>query len=190
MTPGDHPARGEAASFQASDATPEPPRRDSSREVFRGTLIRVEVELWPAGEREIVHHPGACAVVALTERGDVVLVRQFREAIGDWSLEVPAGVLDHPGESPAECVAREVLEETGHVVESVEPLGTVHTSPGFTDERIHLFRARASLEPEHVPEAGIEVVILSLDEAVAEIRAGTITDAKSVAALLLVSHTP
>ena len=190
MTPGDAPERADGAPLETSETTVTAPRREDSREVFRGSLIRVEVERWPAGEREIVRHPGACAVVALTERGDVVLVRQFREAIGDWSLEVPAGVLDHPGESPAECVAREVLEETGRVVESVEPLGTVLTSPGFTDERIHLFLARASLEPEHVPEAGIEVVVLSLEAAVAEIRAGTISDAKSVAALLLAAQAP
>jgi ADP-ribose pyrophosphatase len=190
MTSGDPPARADGTPLENTGDTAATPRRESSREVFRGSLIRVEVERWPAGEREIVRHPGACAVVALTERGDVVLVRQFREAIGDWSLEVPAGVLDHPGESPAECVAREVLEETGHVVESVEPLGSIHTSPGFTDERIHLFRARASLEPEHVPEAGIEVVVLPLEAAVAEIRAGTIIDAKSVAALLLAGQTP
>jgi ADP-ribose pyrophosphatase len=187
MTPGDHPPRADESSAEPSRPAP---RRESSAEVFHGSLIRVEVERWPAGEREIVRHPGACAVVALTERGDVVLVRQFREAIGDWSLEVPAGVLDHPGESPADCVAREVLEETGHIIESVEPLGSVHTSPGFTDERIHLFRARASLEPEHVPEAGIEVVVLALEAALAAVRDGTITDAKSVAALLLIGSAP
>jgi 8-oxo-dGTP pyrophosphatase MutT (NUDIX family) len=86
---------------------------ESSREVFRGKLIRVDVERWPGGEREVVHHPGACAVVALTQRGEVVLVRQIREAVREALLEIPAGILDVEGEDPASCAARELLEETG-----------------------------------------------------------------------------
>ena len=78
-----------------------------------------------------------------------------------------------PGRNGAGCAARELLEETGIRVVRVDPLATIFTSPGFADERIELFRARASLEPEHVPEAGIEVVVPSLEAAVAEIRAGT-----------------
>jgi ADP-ribose pyrophosphatase len=160
---------------------------DSVEEVFRGHLISVEVQEWPsAGRREVVHHPGACAVVALTPAGDVLLVRQFRESIRSWSLEIPAGILDQPGESPAECAARELVEETGHRAVSVKPLAVIHTSPGFSDERIHLFTAETGDEQVQPPsERGVEALRVPLNEAIGRIERGEITDAKSVAALLL-----
>src|SRR5262249_60093886 len=100
-----------------------------------------------AGRREIVHHPGACAVVALTTAGEVVLVRQFRPAVGRALLEIPAGVMDVAGEDAATCAVRELLEETGYrPVRPLEPLGPILTTPGFTDERIELFLAR-DVEP-------------------------------------------
>jgi len=156
----------------------------SSREAFHGHLIRVEVETWPAGEREIVRHPGACGIVALTSDGDVLLVRQTREAIRATILEIPAGILDIPGEQAATCAARELEEETGYIASDVKPLGVIHSSPGFTDETIWLFTASA--EPAGDAEHGIEVVRLPLAEAITAIQDGRITDAKTVAALLLV----
>jgi ADP-ribose diphosphatase len=151
--------------------------------IFDGTLIRVVRETWPEGIRELVHHPGAAAVVPLL--GDeVLLVRQLRQSIRAMTLEIPAGILDRPGEPPSECAARELREETGHRAEDVRPLGLVHTSLGFTDERIELFTCRAV--PEGEPEEpGIEVVPMAFADAVAAVRDGRITDAKSVAALLL-----
>jgi ADP-ribose pyrophosphatase len=156
----------------------------SSREAFHGHLIRVEVEAWPAGEREIVRHPGACGIVALTSDGDVLLVRQTREAIRASILEIPAGILDVPGEPPAACAARELEEETGYIASDLKPLGLIHTSPGFTDETIWLFTCSA--EPASDPEPGIEVIRMPVAEAIAAVRDGRITDAKTVAALLLV----
>ncbi len=156
---------------------------ESSREVFHGRLIRVEVETWPSGEREVVRHPGACAIVATTTEGDVLLVRQTREAVRARLLEIPAGVLDVPGEQAASCAARELREETGYEAVDVRPLATIHTSPGFADETIWLFTARA--EPAGDPEHGIEVVHMPLEDAVKAVRDGRITDAKTVAALLL-----
>ena len=151
--------------------------------IFDGTLIRVVRETWPEGIRELVHHPGAAAVVPLVG-DDVLLVRQLRQSIRATTLEIPAGILDKEGESPAECAARELREETGHRAEDVRALGLVHTSLGFTDERIELFTCRAV--PEGEPEEeGIEVVRMPFAEAVAAVRDGRITDAKSVAALLL-----
>src|SRR6266508_3498000 len=114
---------------------------ESRREVFRGGLIRVAVESWPAGEREVVHHPGAAAIVAVTAHGDVLLVRQMREAIRRSLLEIPAGIFDVAGEEPAVCAARELREETGYRAASVRRIGAVYTSPGFADERIELFAA-------------------------------------------------
>ena len=159
------------------------PEPDQRVEVFHGNLIQVFVETWPQGVRESVHHLGSAAIVAL-DGNDVVLIRQFRQSIRDDTLEIPAGVLDRDGESPAECAARELREETGYRAVSVHPLGTIHTSPGFTDERIELFIARAQREggPE---DEGIDVVLMPLAEAVRAVREGGITDAKSAVALLL-----
>jgi ADP-ribose pyrophosphatase len=159
---------------------------ESIRTVFQGRLISLEVQQWPAGEREVVHHPGACAVVALTPGREVLLVRQVREAVGEALLEIPAGILDVAGEDASDCAARELLEETGHRAVRIEPLATIYTSPGFTDERIHLFLAGVA---DGVPEGGgeedVEVIRMPLDEAIAEIEGGGIKDAKSVAGLLM-----
>jgi 8-oxo-dGTP pyrophosphatase MutT (NUDIX family) len=157
----------------------------SRREVFHGTLIRVEVQSWPAGEREVVHHPGACAVVALTPEGDVVLVRQMREAVGEELLEIPAGILDVDGEDVATCAARELLEETGHHASDLEPLTSIYTSPGFADERIDIFLAHdvRVVDGARV-EDGVEVVRMAFGDAVAAARDGRIRDAKSCVGLL------
>lgn len=153
--------------------------------MFAGRLLNVDVEVWPAGEREVVRHPGACAVVALTPDGDVLLVRQFREAIRKELLEIPAGIFDVEGETGAECAARELLEETGYRATMLEPLCSIYTSPGFTDERIEIYLAEA--EPSGVPaDEPIEVVIMPLSDTRSAIERGDIVDAKTVVGLLLV----
>jgi ADP-ribose pyrophosphatase len=157
-----------------------------TREAYRGRLLRLEVERWtdPDREREVVRHPGAVAVLPLTATGDVVLVRQLREAVRDRLLEIPAGIRDVEGEAPEETARRELREETGYRATEVEALGRVHTSPGFADEVIDLFLAR--VEPGGEPEeAGLQVVTLPLGEAVEAVRAGRITDAKTAVAVLL-----
>ena len=158
----------------------------ASRDVFRGKLVSLAVEAWPGGDREVVHHPGACAVVAVTPGGEVLLVRQFREPVRQTLLEIPAGIFDVQGEGAMDCAVRELLEETGHRAETLEPLATLLTSPGFADERIEVFLARASEDPvAGTAEPGLEVVRLPLEEAVKAIASGAITDAKTVAGLLL-----
>jgi 8-oxo-dGTP pyrophosphatase MutT (NUDIX family) len=155
----------------------------ATREVFAGKLLRVAVESWPAGEREVVHHPGACAVVALTAEREILLVRQVREVVRERLLEIPAGIFDVDGEDPAGCAARELLEETGYRAVRMEPLGWVYTSPGFTDERIALFRADAV--QAGASEDGIEVVRLPVAGGPEAIRDGRIRDLKTVAGVLL-----
>ncbi len=159
---------------------------DSVREVYRGSLIRVEVESWPGGEREIVRHPGACGLVAITAGGEVVLVRQRREPVRAELLEIPAGIFDVEGESAAACAARELMEETGYRAENAQPLAAIYTSPGFTDERIELFSAEAVPEGRG-QEEGVKAVLMPFAEAVSAVREGRIADAKTVAALLLTS---
>jgi ADP-ribose pyrophosphatase len=167
-----------------ADVPPSPAGPLAIREVFRGSLLKVDVETWPVGVREVVRHPGACAVVALTPEGDVLLVRQFRQAVRQELIEIPAGIFDVEGEDAAGCAVRELLEETGYRVTELERLGTIHSSPGFTDERLELFVAQA--EPEGEPsEHGVEMLRMPFAAAVSAAEDGRITDAKSVAGLLL-----
>jgi ADP-ribose pyrophosphatase len=156
-------------------------------EVFRGNLLRVEVERWaePDRIREVVHHPGAAAVLAVTPERRVVFVRQLREAVRESLLEIPAGVYDEEGESPEETARREVREETGYRVTSLQSLGRVYTTPGFSDERIDLYLAE--VEPEAEPEEGVEAVEMAWDEAVTLAREGRIPDAKTAIAIFLAS---
>jgi ADP-ribose diphosphatase len=162
---------------------PEPQRAER---VFSGKLITVDVESWPAGEREVVRHPGACAVAAFTPEGEILLVRQFREAVRQELLEIPAGIFDVEGEGAAECAARELLEETGYRAMNVEHLATFFTSPGFADEKIELFRAEA--EPtDQAPTEVTEVVAMPLGRVLEAIDRGDILDAKSILAVLLVA---
>jgi ADP-ribose pyrophosphatase len=134
----------------------------------------------------VVRHPGAAAIVALTPGREVVLVRQPREAVRAELLEIPAGILDVPGETPEACARRELVEETGYQAASVEYLATILTSPGFTDERIELFLARDVEPGGEAIEDGVSAVLMPFDDALDAIDAGRIIDAKSVTALLLV----
>ena len=145
----------------------------------------MEIETWPSGDWEIVRHPGACAVAAITAEGDIVLVRQFRPALRSETLEVPAGLLDVEGESPRDCAVRELLEETGYEARDVRSLGSFLTSPGMTDERFHLYRVDAVPTSRHEPEEGIEIVRMPFARAVEQARSGGMEDVKTVLALLL-----
>jgi len=160
----------------------DPQRPAGSEDAFRGRLVSVEV--WPGRYREIVRHPGSCAAVAM-DGADVLMVRQRRDAVGEDLLEIPAGTRDVEGEEAGACAAREVFEETGRRVESIEPLGWVYASPGFLDERVDLFVA--DLEPgEGTPsEEGIEVIRMPFTVAVRMATGGEIRDAKSVVGILL-----
>ncbi|HEV3474201.1 MAG TPA: NUDIX hydrolase [Actinomycetota bacterium] len=150
--------------------------------MFRGSLIGVDVEQWDDHEREVVRHPGAAAVLTVTAEGSVLFVRQLREALRAPILEIPAGLVE-PNEDPADTARRELEEETGYRATELERLGRVYTSPGYSDEVVHLFLATA--EPAKTTEEGIELVAMAPEDAVAAVRDGRITDAKSVIALLL-----
>jgi ADP-ribose pyrophosphatase len=136
-------------------------------------------------ELDIVRHPGAAAVVPFLTPDEVLLIRQFRHAAGGHILEVPAGKLD-AGESPELCARRELEEEAGRRAGRLEQLGWIYTTPGFTDEVIHLFAA-FELEPtptRHQPDEVIELVPMPLSEALRRVWEGEIPDAKSALALV------
>jgi ADP-ribose pyrophosphatase len=158
---------------------------DGVREIFSGSLLRLEVESWDGRSYEVVRHPGASAVLPLLPGGDALLVRQVRPAIRDKLLEIPAGILDVRGEDAAAAAARELFEETGYRHRSMEALGGVYSSAGFSDEFIHLFVAETEPEPGGEPEDGIELVRMPFRELVRSARAGRIRDAKTSLALLL-----
>ena len=158
--------------------------------VRRGWQVRVATErvTLPNGqhiELDIVKHPGASAIVPFASADTVLLIRQYRHAAGGTLYEVPAGKLD-PGETPEVCARRELEEEAGVRALRIEKLSWIWTTPGFTDEIIHLF-AGFDLEPApRRPDDDeiIEVVPTPLDEALEMVWSGQINDAKSALALI------
>lgn len=148
--------------------------------VFEGKLVTVEVE----DGMEIVRHPSAVAIVAVDADERVVLVRQERPAAGGPLLELPAGKLD-PGEEPLAAAKRELREETGlHRGEWTE-VAAVYASPGFTDERFHLFIATRLAEGEAEPDEGEELEIVRVPAAGIPGLLQDVEDAKTLAGLLL-----
>ena len=150
------------------------------------SVERVETPTGHVTDLELIRHPGAAAVVPMTEEGEVLLVRQYRHATRTWLLEVPAGKLD-PGEAPEVCAVREVEEEVGYRAGKLVPLGWIWTTPGFTDEKIWLFLARDLEEGTQALEADeiLDVVRMSYSEALSSVERGEICDGKSVCALLM-----
>jgi ADP-ribose pyrophosphatase len=137
----------------------------------------------------MIRHPGASAIVPLldtsVEDPEVLLIRQYRYAADGYLYEIPAGRLD-AGESPLDCARRELREETGYSATRVEPLFTMFTTPGFTDEKIHLFLATGLVAGESAREADefMELVPTRLSRALSMIEQGEIQDAKTALALL------
>ena len=169
----------------------------SSRPIYQGRIISLHLDTvrFPdgsTGELEMVRHPGAAAVLPFLDdprAADprVVLIRQYRWAAGGESLwEVPAGRLD-AGEVPEACAARELAEETGWRAERLLPLAPLWTTPGFTDEKIHLFAATGLAPGEHRREADefLEVHELRWSRVMAMVVEGAIRDAKTLATLFL-----
>lgn len=173
-------------------------RRVATRRVYAGRLLQVDVDTVRAPnesllELELVRHPGAAAVVPLLSDPDgpdpqVLLIRQFRYAAGGPIWEVPAGVLE-AGESPEACARRELREETGAQAERMDYLTTVFTTPGFTDEKIHLFLATGISpgEPKPMSDEFLEVEARPLSRVLEMIRDREIVDGKSIAAVLYVA---
>ena len=165
-------------------------RKLSSEMKFDGKLIKVTYDVAEVNGkeawREVVHHPGASAVVAIDENNRIIMEKQFRYALNDYLLEIPAGKLDK-GEDPLVCAKRELEEETGIIASEWISLGTIATSPGFCNEVIHLYVAKGLSKGEiHWDEDEyVEVERYTSDELLQCIKEETIKDSKTLSALLL-----
>lgn len=162
----------------------------SGTTVFEGKIIKVELDeiSLPNGRparREVVRHPGGVAILTLDQDRQVTLVRQYRYPMAEHVIELPAGKLD-PGEDPAAAARRELEEETGVRAGRLDYLGYLLASPGFCDERLHMFLAR-DLErlPSHPDEDEfLDVFTVPFEELLSKVMSGEIHDAKSVAIVL------
>ncbi len=166
-----------------------------SRRVYTGRVVRLDVDTvrFPdgsTGQLELIRHPGAAAIVPCASDPPgadptILLIRQYRYATGGQLWEIPAGTLD-PGEDPEACARRELMEETGVTAARLQRLTSIWTTPGFTNEVIHLYLATGLTtgEPSRERDEFIEVVSQPLSRVLALIRDGEIRDAKTVVAIL------
>ena len=173
----------------------EQPGQLKSTRVYTGRIVSLDVDVvrYPdgsTGELEMIRHPGASAVVPFLSdpSGDdpqVLLIKQYRYAANGYLYEVPAGRLDS-GEDPRSCAERELKEETGCTAAQIDYLTTILTTPGFTDEKIHLFMATGLTagETKHEADEFLELQPMLLSKALELIEAGEIRDGKTVVSLL------
>ncbi len=157
---------------------------------YTGTILKIYEDTVLANGHEahwdFIHHDGAAAVVAVTEEGKLLMVRQFRNALNRETLEIPAGKLDDPKEPKIQCAYRELEEETGYRCENLEYLMSMNTTVAFCDEAIDIFLAR-DLIPSHQHLDEDELIYVeewTLEDLEELIYSGKMTDAKTVAAIL------
>jgi ADP-ribose pyrophosphatase len=171
------------------------PGQISTRRGYQGRVISLDIDTvrFPdgsQGELEMVRHPGASAIVPFLSDPagpdpQLLLIKQYRYAALQFMYEIPAGRLE-PGEAPVTCAERELREETGCTAATLEHLHTMYTTPGFTDEKIHLFIASGLTRGEAAREADefITVETVALSRALEMIRDGQIVDAKTALGIL------
>jgi ADP-ribose pyrophosphatase len=170
----------------------------SSQRIFSGRVVTLDVDQvrFPdgrVGEQEIIRHTGASVVVPFLsdphgENPQLLLVRQYRYAVNGYLFELPAG-RPNEGETPIACAARELREETGCVAEHLEVLLSGFTTPGFTDEKLHLFVAYGITRHETAfdPDEFVEPYPVTMSRALEMIRAGEIEDLKTAMGILYVA---
>jgi ADP-ribose pyrophosphatase len=173
-----------------------PPERIRSRSVYDGTIVHLNVDTvrYPdgsTGDLEIIRHSGASAVLPVLGTvgepdPEVLLIHQYRYATGGYLYEVPAGRPEFVGEDWEVCARRELEEETGLVAGRLTPLTTIWTTPGFTDEKIHIFLAEDLTDGTMHRDVDefIELVRLPLSAAMRMVETGEISDSKTLCALL------
>ncbi|MEW6726321.1 MAG: NUDIX hydrolase [Bacillota bacterium] len=158
--------------------------------VYRGKILNMRVDTvelpnGKVGRREVVEYSGAVAIVAVDDEGYVLLVRQYRYAVGKELLEIPAGKLEG-GENPEAAVNRELEEETGYTAGKLTKLLEFYSTPGFTSEKMHLYLVTGLTTGQAAPDEDefLELVRVPLDQAVEMVKRGEICDAKSIVGLL------
>lgn len=169
----------------------DPPVRRVARDLkYQGTILKiyqdtVEVNGHQA-KWDFIHHNGAAAVVAVTKEGKLMMVRQYRNALDRYTLEIPAGALDYPEEPKIDCAYRELEEETGFRTEKLEYLLSINTTIAFCDEAIDVFLARDLIpSTQHLdPDENIDVEEWELNDLLELIYSGHLTDGKTVASIL------
>ncbi len=158
--------------------------------VYEGRIINVRVDTVELpdkkySKREIVEHPGAVGIIPVTSEKEIILVKQFRKPVETVLLEIPAGKIE-PKEDPQVCALRELEEETGFKTDNVKQLLKFYTTPGFSNEIIYIYLAedlkKGIANPDE--DENIEIVKLSIDEALEKIKTGEIEDAKTIVAIL------
>ena len=164
-------------------------RCTSTTKLFDGRILNLRVDkvVFDDGiqaTREIVEHRGASVIIPLLEDNHVVLVRQYRYAVGKELLEIPAGTCD-VGESPEDCAKRELQEETGYTCDDLEKVLECYVAPGYSTEKIYFYLARGLQKAERDPDDDerISVEQISISEALSKVRTGEICDAKTICAL-------
>lgn len=157
----------------------------STQKILNAKIINVrrDIVMSPKGEcfREVVEHPGGAAILAYTDENHIILIKQYRYAASQEMIELPAGKLEK-GEEPFECAKRELTEETGYEAKNWEYLGYIYSSPGFCDEKIHLFKATdLTFKGTNFDEfENIDTQIIPIDKAIEMVKSGKITDSKTV----------
>ena len=169
----------------------QPPVKRLNRELkYQGTILKIYEDTVEANGHEahwdFIHHNGAAAVVPVTKEGKLLMVRQYRNALDRYTLEIPAGALDFPEEPKLDCAHRELEEETGFKTEKLEYLLSLNTTIAFCDEAIDVFLARNLIPSEqHLdPDEEIEVEEWELSDLLDLIYSGKMTDGKTVASIL------
>jgi len=165
-----------------------------SKKVFEGSIITVKQERvvlvnGKEAGRDVVVHPGAVAVVAVTPENKIVLVRQYRHPVGEALLEIPAGKLDK-GEDPEHCARRELEEETGYLAGRLKQLTAIYTTPGFCNEKITIYLAtELAKTAQHLDDDEfLNREYCTFQEAQQMVADGRIHDAKSIVGLLMASN--
>ncbi len=162
-----------------------------SKIVFKGKVFDVQVDTvrynatGNLSQRDVALHKGGAVIVALTEKRNIIFVKQFRYPLQKEIIELPAGKLDEK-EEPRICAARELKEETGYSAGKIDYLGSIYTTPGYSNEELHIFLAEDLVKGEHSREEGeegMQILELPLEKAVSMISEGKIKDAKTIAGI-------
>ncbi len=159
-----------------------------SKQLYKGKVVQLRLDTVSLSDgrtkmREILVHPGAAAIVPLMNE-KLLLVEQYRAAVGRKTLEIPAGTLEE-GESPEECAKRELIEETGFYASKWDTLTAYYPSLGYSSEIIHIFKA-SGLKRVSGAEAELPIQYMALNEVQAKIKTGEIMDSKTIIGVLMV----